>query len=168
MCEGIMKIFVETGPAFDECAEYRRIEVDLKAPGKVPAILQPRKTSAHLHIQGIAGSPLDLSKSRIEITADMHDGRHEKFTLLDLSHALNGKLKVLYERRYQRDFEDVAWFFEKHPQEIRKFSGELDEYGLGVFFDSLQDDERRAWSDVVNGLNVDRGHTVKHANASAL
>lgn len=29
-----MKIFVETGPGFDECVTYRRIEVDLKAPGK--------------------------------------------------------------------------------------------------------------------------------------
>jgi hypothetical protein len=33
MCEGIMKIFVETGPGYDECAVARRIEVDLKAPG---------------------------------------------------------------------------------------------------------------------------------------
>ncbi|ERF74179.1 hypothetical protein EPUS_03369 [Endocarpon pusillum Z07020] len=149
ICEGIMKIFVETGPGFDECAEYRRIEVDLKAPG-------------------IAGSPLDLSKSRVEITAKMHDGRNEKFTLLDLSHALNGKLKVLYERRYERDFEDVAWFFANYPQEIRKFSGDLDQYGLGVFFDSLGVDERTSWSDIVAGLDVDWEGNVEHAKASAL
>lgn len=37
MCEGIMKIFVETGPGFDECTEGRRIEVDLKAPGRFSA-----------------------------------------------------------------------------------------------------------------------------------
>lgn len=29
-----MKIFVETGPDFDSCAAYRRIEVDLKGPGE--------------------------------------------------------------------------------------------------------------------------------------
>ena len=168
ICEGIMKIFVETGPGFDECAEYRRIEVDLKAPGKFSAIIQSCETSTHLRFQGIAGSPLDLSKSRVEITAEIHDGRNEKFTLLDLSHALNGKLRVLYERRYERDFEDVAWFFAKYPQEIRNFSGDLDEDGLGVFFDSLEGDERTPWSDIVDRLDVDREGAVKHAKASAL
>jgi hypothetical protein len=57
MCEGIMKIFVETGPGFDECAVNRRIEVDLKGPGEHLRIrvlarlqlIQTRKESQEVH-----------------------------------------------------------------------------------------------------------------------
>jgi hypothetical protein len=117
--------------------------------------------------QGIAGSPLDLSRSRIEVRADVGNGTSEKFTLLDLFHALNGKLKVLYERRYERDFEDVRWFFERYPEEVRKFGNDLDEYGLSVFLDSLQDDERKPWTDLLDGLGVDREHSVEPAKRPA-
>lgn len=128
ICEGIMKIFVETGPGFDECATHRRVEVDLKAPG-------------------VAGSPLELSKCRIEITADVGDGRVEKFTLLDLLHALNGKLKVLYERRHQRDFQDIQWFLSEYSEEIRRSGDDLDEDGLGVYINSLPSEKRAFWID---------------------
>ena len=148
MCEGIMKIFVETGPGVDECAEHRRIEVDLKAPGKFSEIF-PFLFGAHKSGQGIAGSPLELSSSRVEIMADVGNGQMEKFTLLDLFHALNGKLKVLDERRYERDFEDVEWFFAKYPDEVRKFSDDLDEAGLYVFLNSLRGDKRASWGEVL-------------------
>lgn len=127
MCEGIMKIFVETGPGFDDCAIHKSIEVDLKAPG-------------------IAGSPLDLGRCRIEIAADVGNGRMEKFTLLDVFHALNGKLKVLYERRYERDFDDVQWYLDQYPKDIRKSGGDtLDEDGLSTFMDSLPKEKRVFW-----------------------
>lgn len=56
MCEGIMKIFVETGPGFDECAAYRRIEVDLKAPGESASKLisaRPRLIETVKELQGV-------------------------------------------------------------------------------------------------------------------
>lgn len=146
MCEGIMKIFVETGPGFDDCAASKRIEVDLKAPGKSPARSESTNALAHRYPQGIAGSPLDLSESRIEISADVGNGRTEKFTLLDLFHALNGKLKVLYERRYERDLRDVQWFLSKHSGEIRGFIEDLDEDGLRAFVESLPDEKKAFWS----------------------
>lgn len=133
MCEGIMKIFVDTGPGFDDCATSKRIEVDLKAPG-------------------IAGSPLDLTNCRIETTASISDSsRREQFTLLDVFHALNGKLKVLYERRYARDFQDVHWFLAEYPDEVRHYGEQqrLDEDGLTTFLDSLPADKRAAWSDLL-------------------
>ena len=53
MCEGIMKIFVETGPGFDGCAAYRRIEVDLKGPGERTAQSKPLDFSASLQLTSI-------------------------------------------------------------------------------------------------------------------
>lgn len=97
----------------------------------------------------------------------MGNGRIEKFTLLDLFHALNGKLKVLYERRYERDFQDVGWFFAKYPNEIRKMSDDLDEYGLSVWFDSLGADKRTPWSEIFDRLEVDKDADLEHAKSSA-
>jgi hypothetical protein len=117
--------------------------------------------------RGIAGSPLELSKSRVDIIADVGDGRSEKFTLLDLFHALNSKLKVLYERRYERDFQDVAWFFAKYPNDIRKMSDDLDEYGLGVWMDSLGADKKTRWSEIFDRLEQDRHGEIKQAKSCA-
>jgi hypothetical protein len=104
--------------------------------------------SSHTASPGIAGSPLDLSKSRVDVTADIGNGRKENFTLLNVFHALNGKLKVLYERRYERDFEDVQWFLSQFPDEIRHFSGNLDEDGLRAFIESLSSEQKQHWMDI--------------------
>lgn len=90
---------------------------------------------------------MDLRKCRIEITANVGNGRQEKFTLLDVFHALNGKLKVLYERRYPRDFNDVQWYLSKYQEEIRKSGGndQLDEDGLRTFIDSLPSEKGAVW-----------------------
>lgn len=51
---------------------------------------------------------LPSRQDRVDITANMVNGRREKFTLLDLGNPSNRKLKVLFERssRYERDFRD--------------------------------------------------------------
>lgn len=116
--------------------------------------------------QGIAGSPVDLSKSRIEITADVGNGRMETFTLLNLYHALNGKLKVLYERRYARDFEDVQWFLSEYTEEVRAFGNDLDEDGLRAFIDSLPSEKRADWSDLFD-LELESEHDSEHAAGSS-
>lgn len=149
ICEDIMKIFVETGPGFDECVTYRRIEVDLKAPG-------------------IAGSPLELSKCRVEITAEAGDGRVEKFTLLDLPHALNGKLKVLYDRRYQRDFQDVQWYLSEHGEEIRGSGEILDEDGLRTFVDSLPSEKRTYWRSFLDFADYGSEDDAEHGDDDGL
>jgi hypothetical protein len=89
---------------------------------------------------------VEMSNCRIEITADVGKARVEKFMLLDVFHALNGKLKVLYERRYERDFQDVQWFLSEYTDEIRTFGDDLDEDGLRAFIESLPDDKRVSWS----------------------
>jgi hypothetical protein len=167
MCEGIMKIFVETGPGFDDCAAYRRIEVDLKGPGKMSTIHESCNDLADLNCQGIAGSPLDLEKCRIEITADVGDGRAEKITLLDLIHALNGKLKVLYERRYARDFQDVHWFLAEDPEQIRKHADELDEDGLRTFIDSLPNEKSAFWNSFFDLSDLESEHGSDHVEGSS-
>jgi hypothetical protein len=167
MCEGIMKIFVETGPGFDDCAAYRRIEVDLKGPGKMSTILASCNDLADLNCQGIAGSPLDLEKCRIEITADVGNGRAEKITLLDLIHALNGKLKVLYERRYERDFQDVHWFLAEYPEQIRKHADELDEDGLRTFIDSLPNEKSAFWNNFFDLSDLESEHGSDHVEGSS-
>lgn len=87
-----------------------------------------------------------MSDCRMEITTDVGKGRMESFMLLDLFHALNGKLKVLYERRYERDFQDVHWFLSEYTDEIRKFADDLDEDGLRAFIESLPDEKRAEWN----------------------
>lgn len=88
----------------------------------------------------------------------------EKFMLLDLFHALNGKLKVLYERRYLRDFHDVDWLLAEHTEEVRGFIEQLDEDGIRAFIDSLSAEKRAFWvdffvmSDSENELNTNSRH----------
>jgi len=108
-----------------------------------------------------------LSKSRIEITADVANGWVEKFTLLNLFHALNGKLKVLYERRYERDFQDVQWFLSEYGEEIGKFRDDLDEDGLKAFIDSLPSEKGAFWSDVFNLSDWESERGSEHAEGSS-
>jgi hypothetical protein len=162
MCEGIMKIFVETGPSFDHCGEHRKIEVDLKTPGqslytkpafpplqasslrKLGTFPEENRESDWRWINtGIAGNPADLTTALAEITTsalnldDSNVDSAKPFPVLDLVHALNVKLHVLYERRFARDFQDVQWFLDRYPDEIRDCVDKLDEDGLAAFIASL-------------------------------
>ena len=118
-----------------------------------------------VNFQGVAGSPLDMTQSRIEVTADIGNGRSEKFSLLNLFHALNGKLKVLYERRYERDFHDVQWFLSEYSDQIFKFSDDLDEDGLRAFIESLSSEQRAYWSNFFvlydSGSEPDNEHAAR-------
>lgn len=60
---------------------------------------------------------------------------------------MNGKLKVLYERRFERDFQDVHWFLSRYPDEIRLFVDDLDEDGLAAFLGSLSAEKKTYWGD---------------------
>lgn len=91
----------------------------------------------------------------------------EKFTLLDLFHALNGKLKVLYERRYERDFQDVHWFLAEYTEEVRGFIEQLDEYGLRAFIDSLPAEKRMFWSDFFVMSDSESERNSEHAEGSS-
>jgi hypothetical protein len=38
LVEGIVKVFVKTGPGWDECAEAHRIEIDIKQAGEAGSL----------------------------------------------------------------------------------------------------------------------------------
>jgi hypothetical protein len=103
----------------------------------------------------------------MEVTADVGNGRVEKFTLLDLFHALNGKLKVLYERRYERDFQDVQWFVSKYTDSIRKFNDELDEDELRAFVEGVPGGKRAYYSDFFDLSDSESEHGTAHAEGSS-
>ena len=107
-----------------------------------------------------------MSNCRLEITAEVGTGHVEKFMLLDLFHALNGKLKVLYERRYERDIQDVQWFLSEYTNEIRKFADDLDEDGLRAFIESLPDEKRADWNTFFELSDSDSEHEIEDVQGS--
>lgn len=103
----------------------------------------------------------------MEITADVGNGRRETFTILNLYHALNGKLKVLYERRYPRDFQDVQWFLNENVEEIRKFGDDLDEDGLKTFIDSLPAEKGAYWNAFFDLSDWESEHDSKYPEGAS-
>ncbi|KAE9373016.1 hypothetical protein N431DRAFT_406266 [Stipitochalara longipes BDJ] len=104
--EGIMRIFVRTGPGHDQCHTQVNIEVDLV-------------------LCGALGTPSSLVGHRQTLTVTSRTGPIQ-VAGLELYYAMRGKLRVAASRAAQRDVSDVRWIIDTFPAQVQAFRARLD------------------------------------------
>jgi hypothetical protein len=97
LVEGVVKVFVKTGPHYDACSEHHRIEVDIKQAGFRNS---PRKLEGNVYRVG----PLDLFDQPIF------------FDVLGITSMMRVKVECCLTREEQRDFDDVKFMLREHRE----------------------------------------------------
>jgi hypothetical protein len=101
LVEGVLKIFVKTGPTWDDCREQHRIELDIKQAGFRNS---PRKLAGNIDQVG----PFDLFKTPVH------------FNVLNIASMMRIKVECCLTREEQRDFDDVKFMLGKYYGEVRR------------------------------------------------
>ena len=99
LVEGVLKIFVKTGPSFDHCKEQHRIEVDIKQAGFRNS---PRKLEGNVDQVG----PFDL------FTTPVH------FNVLNIASMMRIKVECCLTREEPRDFDDIKFMLGQHHGDV--------------------------------------------------
>ncbi|KAH6716629.1 hypothetical protein BKA61DRAFT_308518 [Leptodontidium sp. MPI-SDFR-AT-0119] len=97
---GVMRIYVETGGAFDTSLSSLHVSTDLI-------------------LQGSLGAPLDPTSSSELITypSPTNQGTTQ-YRILNVSAIASAKLNAFFSRASQNDYEDIIFLLMKYPQEI--------------------------------------------------
>ncbi|KAI1925879.1 hypothetical protein LOZ58_002358 [Ophidiomyces ophidiicola] len=131
LLSNIMKVFVLTGPNFDECTVTMPIEIDLIE-------------------SGFQNSPRDLSTNRIEIQAKIGNETNSIYAV-GLYYLLRGKLATYQARQDERDRSDIIHVLKKYPDEIREFATDLESDTVSSFLESLPSYRREAIGGILEG-----------------
>lgn len=134
LLSNIMKVFVRTGPGFDNCPTVIPVEVDLIESGMNP--MAPTFScntllwfaticSNYQRTTGFQNSPWDLSINRRQIIVSNSSGQRHIYAI-EIFYLLRGKMTAFLARRGNRDFTDIEHLVMTYPNEIRAFANQLD------------------------------------------
>ena len=135
-----MKVFVRTGPGFDNCRTAIPVEVDLIESGTdsmFPTFSHNTSTwfvticSNYQRTIGFQNSPRELSINRRQITVSTSSGQRHIYAI-EIFYLLRGKLTAFLARRGNQDFTDIEHLVMTYPNEIRAFANRLDPEALSV------------------------------------
>lgn len=138
LLSNIMKVFVRTGPGFDNCQTAIPVKVDLIESGTdsmFPTFSHNTLTwfvticSNYQRTIGFQNSPWELSINRRQITVSTSSGQ-QHIHAIEMFYLLRGKLTAFLARRGNQDFTDIEHLVMTYPNEIRAFANRLDPEAL--------------------------------------
>lgn len=117
LIEGVLKIFVGTGPSFNDpgCSEERWIDVDLVVPG-------------------FKGTPVNLSSHKVK-TSVVYKGNEHIISCLDILYMMRSKLGNCVTRGMARDIDDVQFLLNHYGKEVAAIWKDLDQDVVDEFLE---------------------------------
>ena len=117
LIEGVLKIFVGTGPGFNDagCTEERWIDVDLMTPG-------------------FKGSPVDLSSHQVQVSVVL-EGEQHIIPCLDILYMMRSKLGNCVARGMARDIDDIRFLLENFGDDVAGIWRDLDQDDVDEFLE---------------------------------
>lgn len=137
LVEGIVKVFVKTGPEYDAYRETHRIEIDIKQAGNhkwkcsifgsrifffaLPMKLLLYCSNTSLLIPtGFRRSPRILDGNSVEVVGPFPlFGKALHFNILNIASMMRIKIECCLTREEARDFEDVRFMMTSHGEQVR-------------------------------------------------
>ncbi|KAI5362151.1 Putative Nucleotidyltransferase superfamily [Septoria linicola] len=104
----VLKIFVNTGPGFDDCKLSKAVEVDIALPG-------------------VKGTPASIGRATATVKG---------LSSLDVTHILRGKLSHYASREFDRDFEDIVFLLRNYQDQIKEGRRSLRGEDVELFLNS--------------------------------
>ncbi|PYI00859.1 hypothetical protein BO78DRAFT_434111 [Aspergillus sclerotiicarbonarius CBS 121057] len=127
LLSNIMKIFVRTGPGYDDCRSGIPVEVDLIE-------------------SGYQGSPRALFTNRRLLSVPTKTGPKTLYAI-ELFYLLRGKMAAFASRASPHDLHDVQHLLRNYGAEVRGFVQRLDPDAVGAFLDVMAPASRGYWGE---------------------
>ena len=142
-----MKIFVHTGPDFDNCQAAIPLEIDLIENGITTGTRYFFLPFAQ-RTAGFQNSPRDLSANRRKLA--INNTSDQKYIyVVEVSYLLRGKMIAFLARRGNRDLMDIQHLLLTFPNEVRESANDLDQEAVSFFLGTVPAAKRSRWSAVL-------------------
>ncbi|KAL2813749.1 hypothetical protein BDW59DRAFT_176661 [Aspergillus cavernicola] len=125
LLSNLMKIFVRTGPGYDNCEGSIPVEVDLIE-------------------SGYQGSPRELVGNRMALTVQTRSGPRQ-LNGISLLYLLRGKMAAYSARQNNTDLSDIQHLIQTYTQEIRQLIGRLDPEATEAFLEAVSPQNLAYW-----------------------
>ncbi|PGH28957.1 hypothetical protein GX50_08303 [[Emmonsia] crescens] len=126
----MMKIFVLTGPRYDNCPTALRVEVGLIET---------------VWTIGFQSSPRELNVNRKQLTVQTSSGPRSIYTL-NILYLLRGKMAAFMSRSSENDLYDIRHLLRTYPDEIRASVHRLDPEAVIYFLGTVSEHNRAYWA----------------------
>ncbi|KKZ60630.1 hypothetical protein EMCG_04703 [[Emmonsia] crescens] len=126
LLSNMMKIFVLTGPGYDDCLTPPRVEVDLIE-------------------NGFQSSPQELDVNRKQLTVQTSSGPRSIYTL-NILYLLRSKMAAFMSRSSENDLYDIRHLLRTYPDEIRACVHRLDPEAVVYFLGTVSEHNRAHWA----------------------
>ncbi|KAJ9300689.1 hypothetical protein DTO271G3_1853 [Paecilomyces variotii] len=126
LISNIMRIFVRTGPGYDNCSRGIPVEVDLIECG-------------------YQNSPRDLGNHRTELQLTV-DSAPRSIYVIDILYLLRGKMAAFMSRGSDNDRDDITYLLRAYPEAVQGIKDKLDPIAVDCFLESVSSENREYWT----------------------
>ena len=151
--EGMMRIYVQTGPSMGDvfCYSYLKVYVRIISKGNLGDKLYIVWTKI-LALEEF-GSPRDIKCARTRLTR-LYYNKPMTIWVLDLSHMMASKLRAFANRGIDKDFHDIVYLLDNNHHEIRSIRHDLNSVDImhfcsSQFFTNLDEQNRAKYRNLL-------------------
>ena len=140
LIDGVIKVFVKTGPGYDACPGSYNVEIDLIIKGKLGVYLGGLSNVG----AGAKGSPRNVESEREPLRFyDSDRKQYLVFQGLNIRYMMKTKLRAHSDRGLPRDITDIFFLLDKYPEKVKLIAEDLDEDEVNCFIEKVNDPKRK-------------------------